>query len=320
MQTVRYTALFIALLTCCLQRTWGAETDQFMTWDIELRDCSAAFNRYINNGIEEFLGKVNQRTRRPTTSQGLVQDLYLYFFQGLHASRVREWLKTSEEVDRYPDDSISLYRYQRESVFRGLSFPYILPMSRTIRVGEVYTGIDKIGHFFGYGRRYFHRYLEHRQAGLTDEEAMQRIVRWGILHEGVFVGKVVDGIFSHGDLEANFQGFRMARDLCDSVNPCLVQFEGRWQLERPVDMRDYVTPDFDESYNTCHYWAARRKNVLPLLRSEYCEKRTLPNLLARFARYRRVQPSFSQRVIEKYYEKRGRNPQREQSLEAICAE
>lgn len=297
----------------------AAETDQFLTWEIELGDCSDLYNVFLNDEIQEFLDRINRRSRPASCPRELTRELYLYFFQGLHSSRVRAYLRNSDAVDRYPGDEISPFRYQRMSIHRGFAFPYILPMARTIRMGEVYFGIDKIGHFFGFGRRYFQRYWRHIDEGMEEEAAMERVVRWGIHHEENMVGKLVDGIFSHGDLEANFQGFLMARTIFCGPEPHIVNEDGFWRLARPVDILPYITPDLDESYNTSHYWAMRKRTVLPILKAEYCDKRDGPIVRARFERYAEWKPSFSKQVIKRYFEERGRNPQREQSLEVICA-
>jgi hypothetical protein len=215
---------------------------------------------------------------------------------------------------------VSFFEYQRMSVFRAMSFPYLLPMARTIRVGEVYLGIDKIGHFFGFGRRYFERYTRYRAHGMGEEEALGKTVRWGIAQESTMVGGLVDGIFSHGDLEANYQGFLMARDLCGGTEPRIERVDGKWRLVRPIDIAQYITPGFDESYNLSHYWGARKRHVIERLRAEYCDKRSLPQVQARFARYRQWTPSFSQQYIEAYFDKKGKNPQKLQSMELICGD
>jgi len=310
---IRHSLLFLSLFVLCQGMAYSAETDQFLVWGVELEDSSEAINRYLNTEIERFLEERNRLDKQPCNCQELINKLYLYFFKGLHASRLRNWLHHSSEVDRYPDSSVSYFQYQRMSVYRGHSFPYILPISRTIRVGDVYCGIDKLAHFFGFGRRFYNRYLRLRAKGYTEEQAMEKVVL-------TVVGKLVDGIFSHADLEAGFQGSLMARDLCNGERPHIQRNGNKWVLVRPIDIKAYVTPDFDESYNPSHYWALRKRFVLPLLKEEYRSKASDPAVQKRFARYRLREPSFSRRTIEMYFNKKGRNPQREQFFEAFGLE
>ncbi|HNR29831.1 MAG TPA: hypothetical protein PKI11_02980 [Candidatus Hydrogenedentes bacterium] len=299
----------------------GAETDQYLSWSVTLADSAEALNHFVNTETETFLERVNRRTRPITSVTELTTEFYLYFFQGIHSSRIRGWVNRAPEVDRFPDSSVSVFAYQRMSIYRDLTaFPFILPMARTIRVGDVYFGTDKISHFFGFGRRYFQRYLRHRDDGMDEEEAMRRVVLWGVALERKIVGGLVDGIFSHGDLEANFQGFLMARACCEGETAHFRLADGQWRLARPFDLREYITPGFDESYNNSHYTGMRKDRVLEILREEYCPLRSEPEIEARFARYANYPPSFSRRVIADYFAEKDGNPQREQSLDTICVE
>ena len=318
LRMVRYSLAPLLLLVWCSWAAYAAETDQYLAWGVELEDSTDALNRFLNAQVEEFLKRANSRAKPSRTGEELTQDFYLYMFQGLHYSRVRGWLRHSDEVDRFPDNSVSYFRYKRMSVYRDLSFPYvILPMARTVRLNNVYLGIDKIAHFFGFGRRYYSRYLRYRADGLSEDEAVEKVVRCGIHLEKNFVGQLVDGIFSYADLEADFQGFRMAKDLCGGENPYIVHEGNQWVLARRIDIREYITPDFDESYNNSSYWGTRRRNVLAILKNEYCSKAALPEVQERFARYRRAVPSFSSRTIAKYFEEKSIRAQKEQSVDAL---
>jgi len=291
-------ALIIALIPGGLH---AAETDQFLVWDRDLVDSSPALNAYFNETIRGFLESANERSRPYKTSEELTKGLFKHLFAGLHASRVRNWVNTSPDVDRYPPGDISIWQYQRMGLYRDLSFPFVLPMGRTVRVGDVYFGSDKIGHLLGFGRRYLQRFLRHRNRGSTHEEAVEKVVSWGLTNELSFVGGVTDGIVSHADLEANYQGFRLALDCCRGPSPYLARRDGRWVLTRPVDLRDYITPDFDESYNPSHYMGQRWRNVAPLLDVRYRELRTNDRIQARFARYALVGHSVSRMLIEQHY-------------------
>ena len=44
------------------------------------------------------------------------------------------FLRTSDEVEMYPDRSLSNFRYRNMSIYRNITFPYVIPMARTIRV------------------------------------------------------------------------------------------------------------------------------------------------------------------------------------------
>jgi hypothetical protein len=318
MRRIPYLALALAAL--CLGDAHAAETDQYLAWGVELEDSSDAINGFLNGELECFLLDLNEADAMPHEPEELTRQFYVHLFKGLLASRFRNWLHHSSEVDRYPDSSVSFYRYERMSIYRGRTFPFFLPMSRTIRVGDVYCGTDKFGHFFGFGRRYFNKYLRLRARGRTDEEAMERIVRSGLRREHIAVGGLVDGIVSYADIEAGFQGFLLARDLCGGDDPFVKHLDGKWTMVRPVDIRHYITADFDESFNPPHYQALRKRFVLPLLEREYGGKINLPAVQERFARYRLHRPSFCHQTIQARLETKKKNPQRLQHLQAFGVE
>ena len=290
----------------------SGETDQYLAWGITLNDSAEAMNRYINDETERYLETRNRNDAALCSAEDMTRDIYRNLFRGLLASKLRNWLQHSEEVDRFPENTVSFWKYQNMSIYRRRSFPYILPMSRTIRVGDVYCGIDKFAHFFGFGRLSYGCYLESRERGLTEEEAIEEVVRQSIGWENSRVGRYVDGIFSHADIEASFQGFLLARELCSGNDPYIQLVDGKWALVRPIDMRDYVTPNFDESYNPCHYWALRKRFVLPVLRERYRDKLSSQAVQERFALYLMRQPSVSIQLIREHFQSRGNDLQREQ--------
>jgi len=297
----------------------AAETDQYMTWEVELKDSSAAFNAYLNEEAAKFVEIRNKRTRPTETNAEMALGFYAYLFEGLHRSRMRNYLASAEEIDRFPRADVSPWEYQRSSIYREFSFPYILPMSRTIRLGEVYLGIDKMCHFFGFGRRYCSQYLRLRAQGREEADAIESVIKRGLFQESALVGGLVDGIISYGDLEANFQGMMMVKDLCGDKPPCFVRnADGEWRFEGAIDIVPYVTPGMDESWNNSLYTGLRRRNVVRRLEAEYCDELNDPVIKQRFARYGEFPPSRSQEVIREQHAKDGVDPREKQMLSTIC--
>ncbi len=312
--------VFVAIVVFLTQPSARAtETDQFLLWDRELRDSAEPLNRFFNDEIRGILETRNRAIEQTCHCPDLAEDILRHFFKRRRTSLIKVFLRDSDEVEMYPDRSISNYRYRNMSIYRDITFPYLIPMARTVRVGDVYFGIDKFGHMFGFGSRYYQRYLRHVRYGATEQEAIERIVRYGIITEKVLVGEYLDGVFAHADLEANFQGFMLSRDMCQEADPFFVLEDEKWRLTRPVDLRTYITPDFDESYNLSHWQADRKREVLIILREEYFEKRRSQRVQERFTHYRQRPPSESKRVIEKFFNNKGVHPQMDQSLTAFDA-
>ncbi len=189
-----------------------------------------------------------------------------------------------------------------------------------MRIGEVYLGADKISHMFGFfGREYYRIYQRALRRGLSEERAMRKAIRWGIFFEANLVGGLVDGIVSFADLEANFQGLMLWRDLCEKGH---LEHAGEgWTLARPIDLRDYVNPAFDETYNASYYFPKYRwKRVRPVLVSDYCERREAPEVVERMRLYRRLdRPSLSRRLVEEHFRRVREWDLEAQRLESLCA-
>ncbi len=283
----------------------AAETDQFMTWGLEIQDSATVLNARFNLELDHFLETINRRTCPLRNPSEVTSEFFWYLCKGLVGSRYRDFIQHAENVEKYPARSISLFKYFRQSVYREPAFPFLLPMTRTIRVGEVYCGTDKIAHFLSFGRRYFQRHERHVKEGLSEEEATERVIRWGFTHEMVTVGGLVDGIVSLSDLEANYQGMRLAFDICGGSRPFVAGHDGKWRRVRAVDLREYITPDFDESYNLPLLIGVRKKQVIDILRREYASKHALPALQARFERYRTWPKSANRLFFEAYFQERG---------------
>jgi len=317
--TLRHIWILVIVVLGTALPALAAETDQFMTWDVELEDSSALINAYINEQAEEFVMRRNRSNVKTETREEMVIGFYLHLFEGLQASRLRRYIWEEPRIDRWPSADTSSWKYQRDSIFRGLSFPYVLPMARTIRVGEVYLGVDKLCHFFGFGRRYFQRFERLRTEGVPEAEAIERVIRLGLSQESSLVGGLVDGIISHGDLEANFQGFQMARRLCSEEQPYFIREEGTWRVNGVIDLRNHVTPHFDESYAISHFTRFRWRKVAPVFVEKYCNNsEAAARLRARFARYETFPPSDYIKYVTAEYERTGNPRFLPASIESLC--
>lgn len=295
------------------------ETDQYLVWGRSLADSSDAVNDFVNLRFERVLARVNRRSGDALCEQ-LPAKLFRDLQRTLVSSKLRRFLRRSDRVEIYPGREVGYWQYRRMSIFRRKAFPLFLPMSRTLRIGDVYLGTDKLGHFFGFGRRYLAYYRRAVGRGSSDEAAQRGAVLRALKQERLIVGGLVDGVISNADLEANYQGFRLAMDLCDGDSPYLVRSSGEWRLDRPVDLRDYVNPAFDESYYPSHFLWYRWRLVRPILMRDYCSRRAEDAVRRRFELYRSLDHgSFSRRVVAERNARRGRRPAEHFSSNAICA-
>ncbi len=316
-------AASIAVAAAAILATAGAaaaaETDQYLAWGVDLADSSAPINRFLNRRFEAKLERL-ARSGRARPCEAIPGRLYDDLFASIASSRLRRFLHESPEVDLYPPREVGYWDYRSRSVFRRIAFPGLLPMARTVRVGDVYLGTDKLSHMFGFGRRYHRRYQRLRRRDLPTQEALRQTVLWGLEIERNFVGGLTDGIVSLGDLEANFQGLRLAREMCEGEDPYLVRRGGGWRLARPIDLGDYVNPGFDESYYPNVYLSYRWRLVRPILLAEYCPRFAAGEVRRRWARYREIDElSFGRRVVAEYYAQRAARSPESFTMEEVCA-
>ena len=287
------------------------ESDQYLSWKTELDDSAPALNRFIEGQAQDVIDKVNADGAEECTCEDLAELIFRNVYLDRFRAPVLEYVETEPDVDVYPPRDVSHREMYKLSIYRDVAFPSMIQMTRTLRIGEVYLGADKLAHFFGIGRRYYVRYQLYRSDGQTKDEAIKEAVRWGVMTENSFLGKMINGIFSHADLESNYQGLLMAVAMCEGNDPYLERTEDGWQLARRIDIEHMVTPLFDESYNPPHYSDEVLKAVIPILEEEYRSDELQERVAKRFERYGVRKPSFTSTIVERVFEHNGVESQHE---------
>jgi hypothetical protein len=305
------------------QSSLSLELDPYQAWIVDIKDSSPVLNGFINTKLEKTIVKVNAK---PDDKRALVQcsDIAIKFFTSLHASLItsKPFLKFIKKNKDLVDHSRGLKEGWLSSVwhshYRYIPQLYFSSLSSALDIGGIRVGDDKIAHFFGLGRRYYKKYLKALKNGKSRQEAIEKAIRYGLRHENGILGKGIDGIFSHADLEANFQGFLLSVDLCEGSNPILENREGYWVQTTKIDFTDYVNPAMDEVYNSNHfakpYWPLVRKRL-----KRYCWLLDDEMAQERWARYESIDvPSFSRKYIAEHFAKKGVDPQKRHSLAEVC--
>ena len=86
-----------------------------------------------------------------------------------------------------------------------------------------------------------------------------------------------------------------------------------------MDIRGYVNPGFDESYNENLYTGWRWRRVKTILETEVCPRLAETAGQARWARYRLAdRPSRAEIIIEQHLAERRKERRREQSIRTVC--
>lgn len=248
----------------------AAEADHY-TSGKPLEDSATRLNEMAN----DYIGKAIEDLNRSDQCDGSVEsetrlysELSKYFANHANGELVIRILKEKDTgIDTRPI-SVRESIYADWSVSDGLLLgrpgagESQLGLSPLMRVGETEIGVDKLEHMFGMGLTYF-KYHYFKGDTVLD------VLKHGIFREMTVLGGNVlaTGVFSYGDLSANFNGMRFWNHILQkrddvlgkqmNIGPYVRCEGGRWRTTgTAVDFRHYIDPSMDESIN-CRKFASR---------------------------------------------------------------
>lgn len=137
-----------------------------------------------------------------------------------------------------------------------------------VKIHGVYLGTDKVGHFIGMGHLNYQTYTAARSLGCSQDEACQRArqaSQYGPFSEWALLGGIPSGLYSNGDMAANYCGLKFYINLTEPIRlrgcdypPLLTLEQGEWKLAPHVNRESsywamLLCPHFDEALNPCYY-------------------------------------------------------------------
>ena len=237
------------------------EVDHYLSWGQTLEDAAPILNSKIN----EIINSTVQSLPKDCSCEVAASKVLSGFGVSLN-SNFEKWIKETDRVDKFmPNIDLAL----RESIFSDHNSKwsqierafFTIQLDEIINVGGVYLGLDKLTHFTGSGFLYYQAYRISKKAGNVDP--IEMAIKVGIIGEKTVIGRMATGVFSYGDLEANFQGLIFGLDMCAGVDPFLRHSEDGWKFSRPFDIKAYVNPHWDESYNPSFYYDGLNMMLMP---------------------------------------------------------
>jgi hypothetical protein len=314
--------LFVAVLAVLLAGGSSAlETDQYWAWGMPLADSTDAVNARFNLELERAIAEFPDDSPPHSCTQIAVAYRKRMRFLLLHEIQIWAW--NSELVARIPNGGDEQREYRLTNLYS--QHPLIdtgtwMPFTPTIQVAGVRFGTDKLAHLVSSGWTYYSEYRKGVSKGETPHEAERAAVRRGVIEEGLILGGLASGVVALADIEASHGGMRFYRDLCDGEDPILVLEPDGWVVTRPVDLRDYVTPRWDESFQPPVYKRKRWRRVKPVLES-YCDRLDDPHVVAMRRRYReRVGGSVMAEVVAARVAAGKMEDPAQFGIEAVCQE
>ncbi|CEK11575.1 hypothetical protein [Legionella hackeliae] len=277
-----------------VQNVQAEETDQFTLPPGELVDIGPLMSHRIFDILEKAMNQTNleiqqleakAKDSRRVASQLALRRTDAYIIEliykevgiGLPESTLERWVHWG----RFPKE-LQPMRYTAIWPWKTVywlvisQFPGTLfLLSPTINMYGHYFGTDKIGHFFQQGRGYYKVYMRHLARGKSPEQAHTAMVIRGQRQEDGLYGTMINGIYSNGDLSANYAGWKFYMNLAHPVKignqllpPIIVLNGNKWEFAQKIDkdtlLKPYINDNLNEAWNPCHYFFMRsqiRRNI-----------------------------------------------------------
>lgn len=281
------TSVLVAVLASA--PTSALETDQQYGWGRPLADSTDVVNAKFNLELERAVSELPPAS--PPEECSAVAAAYRKRLRSLLLHPIMLWAWNSSLVHKIPADPDEHRIYRRTNLYSN--HPVIdpgswMPYAPTISVGGIRFGVDKLSHFVSSGWTYYATYRKALAGHDTDvDEAVRAAVRRGILEESLLLGGATVGSLAVADVEAAFEGLNFYRDLCEPPDQILARGPEGWVVTRPIDLRDYVNPRWDESFQPPVYSRSRWRKVRPMFEG-YCERLEDPQVVEMLARYRSI--------------------------------
>jgi hypothetical protein len=289
------------------------ETNQYHLPPVPLVDIGDAVSGHVENAIRAAIAKVNANIARHQacldagndhlpgcrsaeteparlqylrSNDAVAYETYKLLGGGtLLTTKIGTWM----HAQKFNGSSYKS-RY-RESIYLVEPIDY-LTLSPTVNLYGVQFGTDKLEHMFQQGYRYYRIYTDATLQGDTPQAAARKAVRWGQFTERTYFGWMVSGVFSNGDLYANYIGMKFYQGLSqpitigDSVRPAiLVQNDGVWSFNPSANLqndliRPFLSEHLNEALNPSVYAFTIYPAIRDIVRTQDCPewKNAFPGL------------------------------------------
>ena len=216
-------------------------------------DATCVLNAITNKRIQLALKKVN-RKRKPSVCDlekallsqlGDKEILGISIPVGVLEKPIEKGKSKVLKINGRPAQIPSFNIERSKSIYRDANLcespGVVLGMASHFKIGCLVIGSDKLTHFFAQGYEYIEVY---RKCGV------RAAVAHGVETERGKYGLKGTGIYSNGDLAANYSGFTFWRDL---TKPGCGHFYrnkwGKWCQSRQFNWCNYANPAWDEAVN-----------------------------------------------------------------------
>src|SRR4051812_10683044 len=225
--------LLAALFAAPPRSARALETDQFTVPPEPLADVGPQLQQHVTAILQDVMTRTNLRYLEHTraaatnslwrlhheraaaaclTDDALASAFFDEVGRGLPECDIETWVVRSH----FPASPAKFDPPMAECVYGDnlLQKPLTLQeLSPTVRLFGALMGTDKVGHIFQQGHEYYEAYRKAEQSGADRETALRKAVQVGIDQENGFFGLMMVGVYSNGDLAANYAGLKFYLNL-----------------------------------------------------------------------------------------------------------
>jgi len=194
-------APLILSLLLCSHLGHASETDQFTTPRAALKDVGPELSRKVVEIIES-----------DRSGEDPERILSRWDDRNIFISRLVRWM------NKLPagDPPVTFRPHVFDSIFRLALSPFPASFffdAPTVNVHGYYLGRDNIDHFFQQGHEYFELASNKAASGASYADAIAAAVAYGVMLEHSYFGTAMSGVYSNGDLAANYAGMKFYSNL-----------------------------------------------------------------------------------------------------------
>ncbi len=246
-------SIFLLVGVLAVENCFAAEIDSVTPRKLKLENSIHRINEIVNQRIEEGISKANAQQEYGedlmyiddmVDIDDMEEDLYcdenaLYteLRKAIFQSYTASWGLKGFDLDRQLRELLARQSYSlslNDSIYRDIDYIEgfslkLKELSDVVNVNGHLVGLDKVGHFFAEGWRYFEMIED-------DGETIDSAIEWGREKEAGMYGYTSTGIFSYSDLAANLNGWR---------------FWNKVLLKRDDIFKGVIANFFDRPYVTC---------------------------------------------------------------------
>lgn len=196
---------------------------------IALESLEAKEKPLLSRELKNKLATYKERYKSIQSPEGVVQAVYKEIGPklswedqrdgvfGLPLSYIPypENLKDGKRITYVPKTTQNIYALA--GFHRIISSSFFVFCS-SLKMFDVYLGVDKLGHMFNQGYEYYTLLSKKLREGKSEKEALKDVIDWGRSTENGIFGTLVNGIYANADLAANYSGLLFYKNLLEKTH------------------------------------------------------------------------------------------------------